>query len=86
MRSVIAVAVSVATLTGLPISALAQQPAKAETAPTFQPEPFWPKPLASRPRRMGIFGFSIVLRRCSTMKRAHRRTRPNTSAAKRRRP
>ena len=45
MRSVIAVAVSIATLTGLPISALAQQPAKAETAPTFQPEPFCPKPL-----------------------------------------
>ena len=40
-----ALAVSIATLTGLPISALAQQPAKAETAPTFQPEPFWPKPL-----------------------------------------
>jgi hypothetical protein len=46
MRRVFAtMAVSLATLASLATSGTAQQPAKAEAPPTFQPEPFWPKPL-----------------------------------------
>jgi len=40
-----AAALSLAVLAGLTIPVTAQQPAKADTPPTFQPEPFWPKPL-----------------------------------------
>src|SRR6187455_2844566 len=45
MRPILAiVALTVAgTLVSAP--AFAQQPAKADSPPTFQPEPFWPKPL-----------------------------------------
>ena len=46
MRRVFAImALSLAALGSLATSGTAQQPAKAEAPPTFQPEPFWPKPL-----------------------------------------
>ena len=46
MRSVFAtMAVSLAVLASLTSLGTAQQTAKAETPPAFQPEPFWPKPL-----------------------------------------
>ncbi|MGB9369992.1 MAG: hypothetical protein WCE79_28700 [Xanthobacteraceae bacterium] len=46
MRRVFATtAVSLALLASFAGPGTAQQPAKAETPPAFQPEPFWPKPL-----------------------------------------
>src|SRR5689334_1647440 len=45
MRGVLAlISIVLAALTGFAAHALAQG-AKADTPPTFQPEPFWPKPL-----------------------------------------
>ena len=45
MRRILAIVAL--TMAGALVSApgFAQQPAKADTPPTFQPEPFWPKPL-----------------------------------------
>src|SRR3954453_4354071 len=46
MRRVLAVtALSLAALASLTMPCTAQQAAKADTPPAFQPEPFWPKPL-----------------------------------------
>ncbi len=46
MRRVFAtMTVSLAFLASFAVPGMAQQPAKAETPPAFQPEPFWPKPL-----------------------------------------
>src|SRR3954447_6426982 len=46
MRRVLAVtALSLAAVVGLTLPSFAQQPARAETPPAFQPEPYWPKPL-----------------------------------------
>ena len=46
MRRVLAtLAISLAGLASLTFPGLAQQPAKADAPPAFQPEPFWPKPL-----------------------------------------
>ena len=46
MRRVFAtMTVSLAFMASFAVPGMAQQPAKAETPPAFQPEPFWPKPL-----------------------------------------
>ena len=43
MRRILAMTAMI--LAGAISPAAAQQPSKADAPPTFQPEPFWPKPL-----------------------------------------
>jgi hypothetical protein len=81
----------------LATSGMAQQPAKAEAPPTFQPEPFWPKPLPGKldsrsggrnrdsPERQHLDSAS-PRRRWWTTRRERRRTRPRPNAARRHRP
>ena len=98
MRHVLAMtALSLAALASLATSGMAQQPAKAEAPPTFQPEPFWPKPLPENwilgqvagdrdsPERQHLDSASPA-RRWWTTRRERRRTRPRPNAARRHRP
>jgi len=97
MRRVFAtMAVSLAALASLATSGTAQQPAKAEAQPTFQPEPFWPKPLPENWILGQVAGIAtapngniwILHRPASlwTTRRERRKTRPRPNAARRRRP
>src|SRR2546421_5175672 len=59
MRRVLAIMFVLAGLGGLAGPALAQQGAKADAPPTFQPEPFWPRPLPENRILSQVAGIAV---------------------------